>query len=233
MAPLIQTLASRMTEGQAFISVGPGGKARGHVKGGEFVVLPKLLSDGSLIQPTPMAAKTVKTLLVRDGLDQPQVASALRRLAEAPENQPVDLSPAVQVVKWEITGLQPVLDGPLLHPVVALKSAYEFLALHVGNAIYLDHPPLVAARAALRSGTLDAQHFEVERLHAPDAKPFHGLVFEGNAPYAKVQLRLFGKLAFRVHFKRLSVGGPRAMYTHELPSNAEHAVQLPAVQIDG
>jgi hypothetical protein len=65
---------------------------------------------------------------------------------------------------------------------------------------------------------------EVERLHAPDANPFHGLVFEGNLPYAKVQVRLFGQLAFRVHFKRLAVHGPRGMYTHDLRSNEESPV---------
>ena len=45
----------------------------------------------------------------------------------------------------------------------------------------------------------------IERLHAPANKPFHGLCFEGNDPYAKVQVRLFGKLACRIHLNHLAV----------------------------
>ena len=115
----------------------------------------------------------------------------------------------------------------MLNPLIPVKSAYEFLALHVGTAIYQDTPPLKAIRKLLRDGGTDVQQAEIERLHAPDAKPFHGLVFEGNHPYAKVQVRLFGQLAFRVHFKRLSIAGPRGMYTHDLTSNEELVQQLP------
>lgn len=129
-------------------------------------------------------------------------------------------------MKWSVEGLQPALDGPLLNPIVALKSAYEFLALHVGTAIYQETPPLSAIRKALREGKVSARHAEVERLHAPDPKPFHGLVFEGNCPYAKVQIRLFGQLAFRIHFKQLSVAGARGMYTHDLATNHEHVRKL-------
>ena len=138
-----------------------------------------------------------------------------------------DLSPTIEVVKWSVTGLKLSLDGPLLNPLVPAKSAYEFLALHVGTAIFQDTPPLRAIRSALISGRLEEDDLLVERLHAPEAKPFHGLVFEGNTPYAKVQVRLFGKLAFRVHFKRLSVAGVRGMYTHDLSANHESVSQLP------
>lgn len=119
------------------------------------------------------------------------------------------------------------MDGPLLDPVAAIKSAYEFLALHVGTAIYEETPALNTIRTALREGDFDVQHMEVERLHSQEAMPFHGLVFEGNHPYAKVQIRLFGQLALRVHFKHLSVAGARAMYTHNLTTNEEHVERLP------
>ena len=51
--------------------------------------------------------------------------------------------------------------------------------------------------------------------------PFHGIVFEGNNPHAQVQIRLFGWLAFRVHFKRLKVHALRCAYTHFLDKNIE------------
>ena len=166
-------------------------------------------------------------MLRRDRASQQETESALRAFTAAPENTRITLSKNIDVVKWSVESLQLSLDGPLLNSLVPAKSAYEFIALHVGDSIYEESPPLEAIRQALRSGRLNPEHIGVERLHATDTKPFHGLVFEGNAPHAKVQLRLFGKLAFRVHFPRLSVAGSRGMYTHDLESNEEHVQQLP------
>ena len=146
----------------------------------------------------------------------------MRRLKDAPENTRVSLTQTLEVVKWSIESIQPTLDGPLLNLVVPLKIAYEFLALHLNDAVYQDLPALAAVRSALASNSIDTTHLLIERLHAPIAKPFHGIVFEGNDPHATVQVRLFGKLAFRIHFKTLSVGGPRFVYTHDLIDNEEH-----------
>ena len=166
-------------------------------------------------------------MLKREGLNANEIDSTLQRFNQTPDDTRMQLSPSIEVVKWSVKGLRPALDGPLLNELVPTKSAYEFLALHVGDAICQETPPLVAIRNALSNGLLNAQDIVVERLHAPEAKAFHGIVFEGNKPHAKVQVRLFGKLAFRVHFKRLSVAGSRGMYTHDLSTKNEFVVQLP------
>lgn len=228
LRPQIPKLATELEEGQSYVTVGPGGSSKGKIKNGNFVVHATKLPDGSLIQETQSAAKTIRKLLEREGLTESQMALALQTFAKAPENVKIALSPGIDVVKWSVTGLRASLEGPMLNNLIPVKSAYEFLALHVGTAIYQNTPPLAAIRLSLRSGQLDSSHIEVERLQAPDAKAFHGLVFEGNQPYAKVQVRLFGQLAFRVHFKRLSIGGPRAMYTHDLQAGQEFVQQLPA-----
>ena len=70
----------------------------------------------------------------------------------------------------------------------------------------------------------NASHaLKVERLHAQvtDPYPFHGIVLEEKVPFAKVQVRLLTKLAFRVHFYHLSVDAPSFQYTHELESGKE------------
>ena len=223
----IPGLAASLEEGQKFFTTGTGPPSTGFVKGGQFKVSSSKLPDGSLIQDTPLATSTVRKMLQREGLEPHEIESAVARFVLAPDDTRVDLSPNIEVVKWSVTGLKLSLDGPLLNPLVPAKSAYEFLALHVGAAIIQDTPPLRAIRSALKSGQLGERDLLVERLHAPEAKPFHGLVFEGNTPYAKVQVRLFGKLAFRVHFKRLSVAGARGMYTHDLSANHESVSQLP------
>ena len=64
---------------------------------------------------------------------------------------------------------------------IGLTRPFDGQAASVGNGVMV---------------ALDAPNpAEVDRLHAPEAKPFHGIVFEGNSPCAKVQVRLFGKLA--------------------------------------
>lgn len=218
----IPELAEKLSEGQPYVSSGPGGKSLGYLKGGEYITKSRKLDDGSLIQHTPEAAKSIRRMLERAGCDEKGIAESLRRLESAPENTRVPVADGLEVVKWSIERIEPALDGPLLSQLSPLKTAYEFLALHLNGAIYEDVPALEAARAALRGGEVDSAHLLVERLHAPKARPIHGIVFEGNAPYAMVQVRLFGQLAFRVHFKTLAVGGPRFVYTHDLESNTEH-----------
>ena len=222
LAARLPALAERLLDGQTYVSIGPGGKSSGYLKDSEFVTRSRKLEDGSLIQHTPEAAKSIRRMLQRAGSDEASIAESLSRLEMAPENTRVPLAHGLEVVKWSIERIEPALDGPLLSPLVPLKSAYEFLTLHLGGAVYEDVPALSAVRTALCEGIVDETHLLIERLHAPTAKPFHGITFEGNSPYAKVQVRLFGQLAFRVHFGTLSIGGPRFVYTHDLESNTEH-----------
>lgn len=222
LAPAIPKLAGQFAEGQRYVSRGPGGASSGYVKGGEFFVSSTKLDDGSLIQPTPQATKTLQQLLARDNHAAVDIARALQRFADAPENTRLEIAPTIEVVKWRIDGIQPALDGPLLNPLVPIKSAYEFLALHLNTAVCADAPGLRAIRATLTGSPMDPVHITVDRLQAPEARPFHGLLLEGNHPYATVQVRYFGQLAFRVHFRTLWVDGPRFVYTHDLATNDEH-----------
>ena len=221
LAPAIPKLAGQLAEGQRYVSTGPGGASPGYVKGGKFSVSETKLDDGSLIQPTLQAANTLQQMLVRDNHTKSDIARALQLFADAPENTRVEIARTIEVIKWRIDGIQPALTGPLLNPLVPIKSAYEFLALHLNTAICADAPGFRAIRAALSGSPADPVHITVDRLQAPEAKPFHGLLFEGNHPYAMVQVRYFGQLAFRVHFRTLSIDGPRFAYTHDLATNDE------------
>lgn len=233
LATRIPRLAEKLSKGQGFVSFGPGGRSNGYLKDGEYVIRSRKLEDGSLIQSTPEAAGSIRRMLERANHDAGAISETLLRLELAPENTRVALASGLEAVKWSIERIEPELDGPLLTHVLPLKSAYEFLALHLNNAVYEDVPSLSAARNALLSGEMDATHLLVERLYAYMAKPFHGIAFEGNSPYAKVQVRLFGQLAFRVHFKTLSIGGPRFVYTHNLEANTEHVTHSSASENGG
>lgn len=222
----IAAVAEKVEAGQRYEVKGEGPPSTALLKNGQLRVRATRLPDGSLIQDTREAATTIENMLRRDGMGEGEITAAIQRFNAAPENARVELSPSVAAVKWSVEKLELSLDGALLNPVVPAKTAYEFLALHLGAGIYERAPCLDAIRAALSTGSIDERQIQVDRLHAPEAKPFHGIVFEGNSPYAKVQVRLFGKLAFRVHFRLLSVGGSRASYTHDLESNEEDVLQM-------
>lgn len=150
------------------------------------------------------------------------IQDTLRRLDEAPENKKVEIAPGLEIAKWRIDKIQADFNkSPLMNPLVPLKVAYEFIACHLGGAICEDIPPLVDIRRAFISLNPDTGPFRVERLHAAEYKPFHGICFEGNNPHASVQIRLFGWLAFGVHFLRLAIAGPRFIYSHCLDSGIE------------
>ncbi len=222
----IPAVAKALSEGQPHVAHSPGGKAKGRIKDGKFQVKSTKEADGSLIQPTPTARRAIDNILRREGYEAPIRARALQIFDEAPDNIRVAVAPGHEIVKWGITKLEPEVGGPLINPVVPLKIAFEFLACHLGTAIYEQTSPLDEIRSILAGADLSPKLVSVERLYAEDAKPFHGLIFEGNDPHAKVQIRLFGQLAFRVHLLRLAVGGPRFRYTHDLTTNEEEVVQF-------
>lgn len=227
LRPQIPRLADELTENQGYLAVGAGPKSRGYVREGEFRVKGQRLADGSLIQPLAQARKSIETILMRQGLPAIHIEGCLRKFDEAPENCRVALSPSLEVVNWTTESISLDLSNSnLLSPLVALKIAFEFLACHLGTAIYDEATQFNALRRALLCEIEEDPYFKVERLNASEYKSFHGICFEGNEPHARVLIRLFGWLAFRVHFLNLAVGGPRFIYTHYLDSGEENIRML-------
>jgi hypothetical protein len=145
-------------------------------------------------------------------------------LTDLPEGEKVEVLPGLTVINWPTEYPQPDLSGHPMDDLVLIKTAFEFMALMAGTAIYQDVPPLNNIRRTLR-GSSDLSGLRIERLLSPNYAPFHGLHFEGNDPHSQVQIRLFGKLAFRVHFLGLALDGPKIRYTHDLKSG-DHDVRI-------
>ena len=178
-----------------------------------------LMSPASLIN---LAESRVETILRKSGIGEIPLAEALRKFDEIPDNHKITLALGLEIVKWSIEKIDLDLsDSRLMSPLVPLKIGFEFLACHLGTAIYDEAQQIQELRIALREMVEDDPCFEVERLNASEYKPFHGICFEGNDPYARVLIRLFGWLAFRVHFRRLSISGPRCVYTQSLATGSE------------
>lgn len=215
-------LAKKLSEDQPLFVQGPGGQESGKIKRGIFKVKSRTAADGSLIQPTDNGRKSVETILRKSGKGEMPIAAALRKFDETPDNHKITLAPGLEVVKWSTEKIDLDLSScRLMSPIVPLKIGFEFLACHLGTAIYDEAKQMQELRTALYKMVEDDPCFEVERLNASEYKPFHGICFEGNEPYARVQIRLFGWLAFRIHFRRLSVSGPRFVYTQSLATGSE------------
>ncbi len=114
-------------------------------------------------------------------------------------------------------------SGETLTPLVALKTAYEFSVLSFGAAMLEDKPPLNDIRRTLLEGDASSPCFNVEAMITQDRtyEPFHGIAFEGNKPHAVIQVRLFGSLAYRVHFTALAIDFRPFGYCHDLNTGEE------------
>lgn len=218
----IPSLASDIVESHPHISHSEPGTNKGYIKNGKYKVKSKKLEDGSLIQPTTDARNSVSKILERSGHDEEPILRAMHTFDNAPENEKIELVPGLEIVKWNIHKLELDLSSAqLMNPLIPAKIAYEFLACHLSSAIYEEVKQLSEIRDSLIKCELNPDVIQVERLTSNKYEPFHGIYFEGNDPHAKVQVRLFGWLVFRVHFLKLSVGGPRFIYTHQLDKNEE------------
>ena len=215
-------MSKQLIESHPHIGQSEPGLAQGYIRKGEFRVIPRQLGDGSIVQPTDQARKSLAKILQRSGFADTPIQQALTAFDQASENVRVLIVPGLEVVKWTIQKVEPDLTkAPLMDLLIPVKAAFEFLVLHVGKSIYNDSPQLTEVRKVLLGSIQESNILHVERLSSGEYDPFHGIVFEGNDPYAKVQIRFFGWLAFRVHFLNLFVGGPRFVYTHKLDSGEE------------
>ena len=216
-------LAMRLMEGQSLLPTGRGPRVSCYIRDGEFRVRSTKLQDGSLIQPTEEAAKAIEAMLRREGHGPAIIDDAVAAFERVPENQRTPIAPGLEVSKWSSEGLEPDLSrSKMLDPLLPVKTAFEFLALCVGQSIYNDDWPLSALRRILmRCCEWDDRILRVERLYTGSIRPLHGICNEDNSEFARVQIRLFGSLTYRVDFSFLNIGKQRYAYTHSLDTGDE------------
>jgi hypothetical protein len=218
----IPLIHDRIEEGQQYFAQSGPARIRGVFRQGAVAPRTSRHTDGSVMMPTNEAPEHIERILVKDGHTPEFVQAALKKFAAAPEGQTIELSPSLSIINWPTD--KPKRDFSRATPVddlVVVKIAFEFLALISGTAICNDTAGLSEIRSVLKCAR-GSDAFRVERLEATDYAPFHGICFEGNDPYVKIQVRLFGKLSYRVHFRRLSLDQRKIVYTHQLKSGHEN-----------
>lgn len=189
----------------------PGKYERGEVLGRTLKLPDSILASE---QDTP---RILRGMMEKAGYNEKFIGDAFRRYDEAPEEQRFEIFPGQAIMKRVAENAGPQLAGaPQLDSLVALKIAYEFAVLIVGRPMLAARAQLDKIRTALVEGPVGADVFDVEPLMAKEYAPFHGIMFEGNNPYATVRVVLFGKLAYRVHLKKLALDIKPVAYTHLL-----------------
>lgn len=215
-------LAAKLRENQNVILDGPGGPRQGQIKKGVAQIRTQKLGDGSIITPAPEAKSHIERLLKMDGHSPSAIEEALKAVHDGPLNQRISISPEIDVITWSSDNCELDMSAMgLMNPLVPANIAYEFLAFHMRDQIYDENVVLDDIRSMFFNGVISVNDVIVEPLYVDNNKLFHGICFEGNSPNAKVLIRLFGTLAFRVSFKRLAVAGPRLVYTHMIATGDE------------
>ncbi len=219
----IPELAQQITEAYPHVTVGGGPSVSGYIRNGEFRVNGKQLEDGTLALPLDKTPYAIAKWLKKDGYDEKQIQDALEALQKLPENQKTTIAPGLKIINWSVQEIKPdPSKGALLDPLLPAKIAFEFLALCAGTAIYANERQLSHLRhIVMGEQKPDNKILRVERLTSKKFQTFHGIVIEDNSKYFQVQIRLFGLLAFRVHFLGLHLDGPRFAYTHCLKTGEE------------
>ncbi len=223
----IPDLALKIEEGQRLIIKDERGVVPGFVKDGAPRVEAHKASDGSLVMPTEAGRKSLSKMLVRQQHSEEAVAAALAKFDSAPDNASILISRDIEAVKWTIHELKLDLSrNSLMHSVVLLKIAYEFLALHIGSAIYADTLPLQQIRHCLISGENLDEICTIERLSRGKYEPIHGITCRANFPNFVILVMFFGELVFRVTFPTLGFEGKRFCYVHLIKTGQENCFDL-------
>jgi len=217
----VPNLVADIEEGQRYLIQTDVAMLHGFNRRGEIQGIWHHMPDGSSIAPEDEAIESLRGRMRAEGLSDDAIEAAIARYMAAEPGEIVDLSPTWRAKKLAAYLAGPDLRAPSADPLFFVKIAYEFTALLVGRAIYARSPQLDELRDVLKNLRRDSDAFHVEILSAKEAAAFHGIAFEGNAPHAIFQIRLFGKPAYRVHLKRLAVQHMPIAYTHDLESG-EH-----------
>lgn len=217
----VPNLVADIEEGQRYLIHTDVAMLHGQMKSGEIRGTWHHVPDGSSIAPEDIAIESLRGRMQAEGLSAEKIESAIARYVAAEPGEIVDMSPTWAAKKLVAHLAGPDLRAPTADPLLFVKIAFEFTALLIGRAIYARSPQLDELRDVLKNLRRDSDAFHVEMLTAKEAAAFHGIAFEGNAPHAIFQIRLFGKPAYRVRLKRLAVQHKPIAYTHDLETD-EH-----------
>lgn len=212
---------AKLEAGQTYCATGLNGQISGRLVRNRFKPSEKNEFDGSLVLKDGEAIGRVENYLKSAGWTTDAIAKAKDEVKAAARNTPLHLTTDLTLVKLIPNAIKPHNNGHTA-PIeaFALKVAYEFSAMMIGDSIYRsEFNPIRQKLKGCRISNADC--FSIEILQATRTVPFHGICFEGNLPIATFQIRLFGELAIRISLLNLAISCDRWSYTHNLQLSSD------------
>lgn len=225
LSNVLPDLSRSMLEGQKFLGKTPIGEVPGTIKRNEFKVQGTQDGKGSIFLPTPEGLMAIRGKLTKQGRSEEEIKEFVEEIKRAPKNTKTSIAKDLDITEWEVTDIRPNYENSkAVSDRWLLKIAFEFLACYLDTSIYqMAFDPLRKCICGTEDPT---EHCWVDRFQTKEYRPIHGLVIEENVSHGRVQIRLFGKLAYRVNFRKLQFGGRRLVYTLNLETGDE-AVDFP------
>jgi HNH endonuclease len=216
----LPSLYRSIENGQKHLISTNAGQIIGRYRDGEIVHGGSKLADGTLLVPDDKTKQHLTNMLKRSGSGDAGVDTALARYQSAPFDVGVVVSDGIALTRREASHVGPDLtNSKPIDPLVVVKVAYEFSVLVLGEGIL--EPRFNEIRRCLIENDNSSNAFNVEPLEADKFDTFHGIAFEGNLPHATIQVRLFGKLAYRIHLFGIGFDQKPINYTQDLKTGKD------------
>ena len=215
-----------LSVGLDYIAKSKRGTVKGKFKNNEFRPRAHKAQDNSIIQPTDDAKHSIRRTLEKQNSSDETIAHTLQMIDEAPLDKLIKLNDGMKIIKWGVDEIQPDLTGPKIDDIVPLKIAYEFLAIRIRSAIYVD--PFNDIRDAILNRSKNPGVYEVEHLRGPKYDPLHCIFIEQNQPYIQIMVVLFRWIIYRVKLYRLALDDQfhRVAYEVDLKTGVEKRGQI-------
>ena len=174
--------------------------------------------DGSRIQDTREASKTLENILTKNKISSIEANSIKKAFAELQEDVPLDV-PDNYVFTKHIT--------PQLHPELNPKEkidnrlptliAFEFLAIHIGNVIL--NEAFDEIRQYIRDGNPTNKVVVEQFAGGNKYDTIHGIVIEPIDKAIQIRVRLFRWITYVVTFNNFNYRGFDSIYLEDLKSH--------------
>ena len=172
-------------------------------KNSKLEIIAHKKEDGSIIEDTKKAVRSLKKILQKEGLTEVEIADKIQLFQELEDDRVISLSEGLKVVKRSIKSPFPSLKGPLLDEKFVALMAYEFLSLAIGNLI--THRKLDFIRKFIKEGE-KSQNLNIEHLMTRCYEPHHTIYPEFLETQVIININLFGWMLYEIH---LHLGSPK------------------------
>jgi hypothetical protein len=190
--------------------------SKSHKKG--YKVLHSNGVDGSRIEDTGTASKTIETILVKNNLPKDQVDKIKREFIDLQENIPLDIPGGYTFIKRPIPELNLELNPKeKIDDRFPMLIAFEFLAILCGNQIL--NETFDEVREYIRYNKPTNKVVVEQFIGGNKYDAAHAIIFEPTADTVRIIVRLFRWITYVITFKNVNFQRNRCIYFEDLKSN--------------